>query len=328
MSFVLQPWQLLHLILAGWVNHQQQQVIEYLRTENQILREKLGKRRILLNDDQRRRLAVKGKVLGRKLLHQVATIVTPDTILRWHRMLVAKKWDFSDRRSRVGRPRIRQEIVDLVLRMARENPAWGYDRIQGALGESRARHCVEHGGEHSQAHGIEPAPDRKRTTTWQTFLKAHWDCLAAIDFTTVEVWTRGGLATYYLLFVMRVAPRRVQFVGCTVNPTTPWMKQIGRNLTDSVDGFLLDVRYLLMDRDAKFCSEFRHLLDVAGVNSVRLPPRSPNLTPHIERFMRSIKGECLRRMIFFGERFIAQRRSTRSASIITTSEITRAWRTG
>ena len=152
-----------------------------------------------------------------------------------------------------------------------------------------------------KAHGIEPAPDRKRTTTWQTFLKAHWDCLAAIDFTTVEVWTRGGLATYYLLFVMRVATRRVQFVGCTVNPTTPWMKQIGRNLTDSVDGFLLDVRYLLMDRDAKFCSEFRHLLDAADVASVRLPPRSPNLTPHIERFMRSIKGECLGRMIFFGE---------------------------
>jgi transposase InsO family protein len=202
----------------------------------------------------------------------------------------------------VGRPRIRQEIVDLVLRMARENPAWGYDRIQGALanlGHDIASSTVAN---ILKAHGIEPAPDRKRKTTWHTFLKAHWDCLAAIDFTTVEVWTRGGLATYYLLFVMRVATRRVQFVGCTVNPTTPWMKQIGRNLTDSVDGFLLDVRYLLMDRDAKFCSEFRQLLDVAGINCVRLPPRSPNLTPHIERFMRSIKEECLRRMIFFGER--------------------------
>src|SRR6516225_9125801 len=95
MNFVLQPWQLLLLILAGWVNRQQQQVIDYLRTENQVLREKIGKRRILLDDDQRRRLAVKGKVLGRKVLAQIGTLVTPDTILRWHRLLVAKKWDYS-----------------------------------------------------------------------------------------------------------------------------------------------------------------------------------------------------------------------------------------
>src|SRR6516162_2028718 len=105
MNFVLQPWQLLFLILAGWVNRQQQQVIEYLRAENQVLREKIGKRRILLNDDQRRRLAVKGKVLGRKLLAQVGTLVTPDTILRWHRLLVATKWDYSARRKKApGRP--------------------------------------------------------------------------------------------------------------------------------------------------------------------------------------------------------------------------------
>src|SRR5713101_3425588 len=100
MNFILQPWQLFFLILAGWVNRQQQQVIDYLRTENQVLREKLGQRRILLNDDQRRRLAVKGKGLGRKLLEQIGTIVTPDTILRWHRMLVAKKWDYSSRRTK------------------------------------------------------------------------------------------------------------------------------------------------------------------------------------------------------------------------------------
>jgi hypothetical protein len=133
MNFIFQPWQLVLVILAGWVNRQQQEVIEYLRTENQVLKEKLGKKRILLNDDQRRRLAVKGKVLGRKLLEEVGTLFTPDTILRWHRMLVAAKWDYSKRRKSVGRPRVGQEIVDLVLRFARENPSWGYDRIQGAL---------------------------------------------------------------------------------------------------------------------------------------------------------------------------------------------------
>ena len=116
MKSVLQPWHLLLFILAGWVNRHQQDVVEYLRTENQV--EKLGKKRILLNDDQRRRLALKGKVLGRKALKEITTIVTPDTILRWHRELVARKWDYSQK---VGRPPLSKEIVELVLRMAREN---------------------------------------------------------------------------------------------------------------------------------------------------------------------------------------------------------------
>ncbi len=133
MNFIHQPWQLLFVILAGWVNEQQQQVIEYLRTDNHVLKEKLGKKRILLSDDQRRRLAVKGKILARKRLEQIGTLFTPDTILRWHRLLVAKKWDYSARRTNTGRPSTEQEIVDLILRMARENPSWGFDRIQGAL---------------------------------------------------------------------------------------------------------------------------------------------------------------------------------------------------
>ena len=120
MSFVLQPWQLWFIIFAGWVNRQQQEVNEYLRTENQVLKEKIGKKRILLNDDQRRRLAVKGKILGRKMLQDVGTLFTPDTILRWHRMLVAKKWDYSDRRKSVGRPCAKKEIVHLILQFARE----------------------------------------------------------------------------------------------------------------------------------------------------------------------------------------------------------------
>ena len=133
MTFILQPWQLLLVILSSWVNRQQQEAIEYLRTENQVLKEKLGSKRILLTDDQRRRLAVKGKILGRKRLAEVGALFTPDTILRWHRLLVAKKWDDSQRRGAPGRPRTPQEIVDLVLRLACENPSWGYDRIQGAL---------------------------------------------------------------------------------------------------------------------------------------------------------------------------------------------------
>jgi len=125
MKSVLHPWQLLLLILAGWINRQEQDVIEYLRAENRVLREKLGKKRILLNDDQRRRLAVKGKILGRKMLERIATIVSPDTILRWHRELVAAKWDYSGRRKKIGCPPVSAEVVELVLRMARRKPELG-----------------------------------------------------------------------------------------------------------------------------------------------------------------------------------------------------------
>jgi transposase InsO family protein len=125
--------------------------------------------------------------------------------------------------------------------------------------------------------------------------------LASIDFTTVEVWTRGGLVTFYLLFVMRLASRRVHLAGVTTSPDGPWMKQVAKNLTDCEDGFLNDSRYLLLDRDTKFTAEFQNILKQCGVEPMLLPPRSPNLNAHLERFMRSIKDESLSRMIFFGE---------------------------
>jgi len=301
MSFILQPWQVCVVVVAAWFNRQQQAIIEFYQVELESMMKAQGKKRLLLTDDQRRLLAVKGKSLGRKTLMELTTIVTPDTILRWHRTLVVQKWDYSKYRKSIGRPRVGQEIVDLVLRFARENLSWGYDRIQGALANLGHMISDQTVGNILKEHGIEPAPERKRQTTWKTFLKAHWDVLAAIDFTTIEVWTKGGLVTYYLLFVMEVATRRVHFAGCTPNPEEPWMKQIARNLTDCEDGFLEDKSYLIMDRDTKFCESFREILRSDGVKSVRLPPRSPNLSPHIERFMRSLKEECLLKMIFFGE---------------------------
>lgn len=213
------------------VNEEQQRIIEYLRTENQVLKEKIGKKRILLNDDQRRRLAVKGKLLGRKTLTQIATIVSPGSILRWHRELIAAKWDYSQQRKASGRARNPQEVRKLVLQFANENPSWGYDRIQGAL--ANIVHTISDTSVRNilKANGIEPAPDRKRKTTWKTFLKDHWKVLAAIDFTTIEVWTQGGLVTIYLLFVIEPETRRVCFAGCTPNPDERWMKQIARNLS-------------------------------------------------------------------------------------------------
>jgi len=244
-----------------------------------------------------------GKILGRKALQEIATILTPDTILRWHRQLVARKWDYGDRRKRhPGRPPVSEEITQLVLRMARENPDWGYDRIQGALANPGYTISDQTVGNILKAHGIEPAPERKRQTTWKTYIKAHWDGLVAIDFTTIEVWTRDGLVTFYLLFVMVLNTRRVYFAGCTTSPSEAWMKQTAREPTNCADGFLIHKKYLIMDRDTKFCNSFRSVLQQSRVEPVILPPRSPNLNPHLERFFGSIKSERLNRMIFFDER--------------------------
>ena len=303
MNFVLQPWHLMVVFLASWFNRQQQEVIEYLRTENQVLKEKIGKKRIQLNDDQRRRLAVKRKILGRKQLEQFGTLFSPDTILRWHRQLVANKWDYSDRKEKKqGRPRIRQVIVGLTLQFAKENPTWGFDRIQGELAKVGYHICDTTVSNILRAHGIEPAPIRKRTGSWTTFLKSHWDVMAAIDFTTVKAWTKGGLVTFYLLFVMELETRHVSFTGCTTSPDEAWAKQMARELTNHEDGFLNGNRYLIMDRDTKFYESFRSLLSNEDVEPVRLPPRSPNMNAHLERFFGSLKSECLDRLILFGKK--------------------------
>ena len=297
----LSPFHFLVTVIAGWINREQLQAIEYLQVECAVLRELLGKKRLRLNDDQRRRLAVKGREIGRSRLAEFATIVTPDTILRWHRLLIARKWDYSARRKSPGRPAIDQSVTALVVRMAHENTTWGYDRIVGALanlGHVIAANTVKN---ILLAHGIEPAPKRSRLTRWSEFIKSHLGCLAATDFFTTEVWTKNGLVTYFTLFVIDLASRRVEIAGTTVNPDAAWMRQVARNLTDCEDGFLRGKRYILMDRDGKYCPQFRDTLRQAGVKPLRLPPRSPDSNSYAERFVRSIKEECLNRMIFFGE---------------------------
>jgi putative transposase len=245
-------------------------------------------------------LARKAKAVGRKALLELDTIVSPDTLLRWHRHLVAQKWNFADRRS-VGRPGIMRHISELIVRMAQENPTWGYTRIQGAL--ANLSHKVGRGtiANVLKRNGIEPSPERSRRTPWSTFLKAHWNVLAASDFLTVEVWTGRGLVTHYLLFVISLADRVVNIVGITTRPDESWMLQIARNMTDSQSGALHATRYLIIDRDTKYSEQFRRLIHDSGTNVIRLPPMSPNLNAYAERFVRSIKDECLDRMIFVGQ---------------------------
>ena len=299
--FALSPaLQLLLMMFAGWVNRQQPEVIEYLQEENRLLKERLGDRPIHFTDAERRRLARRAKRLGRKVLNELKTLVTPDTLMRWYRELVCAKWDYSQRRG-PGRPRVMKDIVNLIVRMALDNPSWGYTRIKGAL--ANLGHQIGRGtiANILKEHGIEPAPEREKHTSWSTFLKAHWDCLAATDFFTVEVWTLTGLVTHYVLFFIDIATRSVHIAGITTNPGTSWMMQIARNLTDFDDGFLRGKRYLILDRDTKYSDAFRSFLVRDGIKIIRLPPRSPNLNAFAERFVRSIKEECLRRTIFLGQ---------------------------
>ena len=148
--------------------------------------------------------------------------------------------------------------------------------------------------------GIDPAPERGKRQSWSSFLKAHWGMIAASDFLTVEVWTMRGLVTYYVLFILDLATRDVQVAGITLHPQQAFMIQAARNLVDVDAGFLRGKHYLILDRDTKFSAEFCGLLQREGIEAIRLPPRSPNLNAFAERFVRSIKEECLDRIIPLG----------------------------
>jgi len=292
------PIQFLLFLLIGWVSRQQEEAIEYLKAENRALLEQLGGKRLRFTDAQRRRLARKAKPLGRRRLGEISPIVAPDTLLRWYRELVAKKYDGSAKRS-PGRPRIAGEIQRLILEMAGENPRWGYTRIQGALanlGYTVGRNTIKRV---LAANGIDPAG--RRPTSWKTFLKAHWGAIAATDFFTIEGVTWQGLVRYFVLFVIDLKTRRIEIAGIVTAPDGAWMRQIARNWTDSEDGFLLRSRYLIHDRDPLFTKSFHEILAGSGVRSVRLPSRSPNLNAYAERFVRSIKSECLAQVIPIGE---------------------------
>jgi hypothetical protein len=209
MTRLLDPFQFVLIALSAWMNGHQLLLIDYLREENRVLREQLGGKRLRFTDDQRRRLAAKAKGLGRKLLVELGTIVTPETLLAWHRRLIAQKYDCSKKRG-PGRPRKSAEIERLVVRMAKENRTWGYRRIQGAL--ANLGHEIGRGtiAEILTRNGIEPPPERERKTTWKEFLEQHWELVVAADFFTIEAWTRRGLRRFMVLFFIELSTRKVR----------------------------------------------------------------------------------------------------------------------
>tara|TARA_B100000965_G_scaffold163247_1_gene136005 strand:- start:1638 stop:2747 length:1110 start_codon:yes stop_codon:yes gene_type:complete len=293
------------LLLVGWVSREQQAVILYLQAENATLREQLGPKRLCFTQRQRRRLVERDQALGRALLERYTTLVTPDTILRWYRRLVAQRYGTTQKAQRGrGRPRKRDDLVALVVKIARENPGFGYTRIRDTLhnlGHQLARSSV---ARILADQGVEPAPERSRRTSWNAFLSAHWESLAAADFFQVEALTWRGVVRYSVFFVMELKTRRVHVAGIRENPDSAWLLQVGRNLINACKGFLRGKTHLILDRDPLYSSAFKDLLDGAGVSVVTLPRRSPNLNAHAERFVRSVRSECLDHLVILGERHL------------------------
>ncbi len=293
-------WARMLAYITGTVDQELLLRNEYLAAENRILRAQF-KGRLLLSQAEKKTLADIGYRLGRKALEDVANAAKPDTILGWYRNLVARKFDGSKGRRYPGRPRIGSKLEELVVQMAKENSGWGYDRIVGALANLGYTLSDETVGNILRRNAIPPAPERKQTTTWKDFIRAHMAVLAGTDFFTVEVLTLRGLVTYYVLFFIHLESRRVEVAGITPHPNERWMKQIARNETMDEWGFLDNCRYLIHDRDTKFCQSFRWIIESGQVEPLKLPARSPNLNAHAERWVKSVKEEALSKLILFGE---------------------------
>src|SRR6476619_1937428 len=257
-------WARLLAYVTGLVNQRLLLQNEYLAAENRILRSRFPAR-MRLSDPERSTLAEIGKRLGRTALQQVACVAKPDTILAWYRRLIARKFDGSKLRTSPGRPRIAPELEALIVRFAGENSGWGYDRIVGALANLGHAVSDQTVGNILRLYGIQPAPKRSQNTTWKDFIASHMSVLAGTDFFTVEVLTWRGLATYYVLFFIHLESRRVGLAGFTRHPTSEWMLQMARNAADESAGVLRGLRYLIHDRDTKFCTGFLDILRSSGI---------------------------------------------------------------
>lgn len=297
------PWKKMLAYVSGDVNNELLNIIDYLLEENQTLImdiEKHGKR-ILLTDEQRISLAEKAVAMGRKHMNQYVNIFQPETLLKWFRRLVARKFDGSRNRKRHGRPPIPGNVENTIISIAKDNPSWGYDKIMGAMANLNYFVSDTTVARILEKHGICPAPDRTRKTTWNQFIKTHKHVLVATDFFTTEIWTKCGITTYYVLFFIQVNTRKIVIAGATEHPNRDWVEQCARNLT-GWNSSLENMRYLLHDRDSKYTESFDDIFQSVGIRPIKLPKRSPNLNAFAERFVRSIKEECLDRMILFGKK--------------------------
>jgi putative transposase len=219
-------------------------------------------------------------------------IVTPQTLLRWHRELVRRKWTQRQRSS--GRPPIERRVRGLVLRLARENPRWGYPRIAGELLKLGVRVSPSTVRRLLISEGLKPAP-RRSGPSWGAFIRQQAASVLACDFFTVETVT---LRRYYVLFFIEIASRRVHIAGCTTNPTGAWVTQQARNL--SFTGILERTRFLIHDRDSRFTAAFDEVFRSEAIKVIRTPIRAPRANAYAERFVRTVRVECLDWLLILG----------------------------
>lgn len=267
-----------------------------LRHELSVLRRQSGRPRFEPHD--RLLLTALSRVLPRRDWNVFP--VRPETLLRWHRQLVARRWTYPHRRP--GRPPIRRDVREWVLRLARENPSWGYLRIVGelrklsiAVSATSVRNILANAG-------LPPAPQRDRQS-WRTFLEAHGESILACDFLTVDtVWLRR----LYVLVFLSIGSRRIEYLACTSKPNGDWMLQQARNLLMELDDRKRPVRFVIHDRDAKFPAAFDALLSSENIKVIRTPVQAPNANAHMERWVGSVRRECLDRLLIVGRRQLEQ----------------------
>ena len=225
--------------------------------------------------------------------------VSPQTVIRWHRELVRRKWTYPGRR-RTGRPRISEKVATLVLRLARENPRWGYPRIRGELKKLGVSISVTGISSVLRRHGLGPAP-RRDGPSWKEFLAAQAAGIVACDFFCVEtIW----LKTLYVLFFIELSTRRVHLAGVSAHPNSAWVTQQARNL--AIEGRLAGTRFLVRDRDAKYSGPFDEVFRSEGVRVIRTPIRSPKANAFAERFVETVRRECLDHILVLGERHLGR----------------------
>lgn len=240
---------------------------------------------------------------GRDRLNQVVLLFKPDTLLKWHRDLVRRKWTFTKRRTR-GRPSTGPDLTALLLRLAQENPSWGCNKIQGELlklgygiGRSTIRDILKR-------HQVPPAPQRaKQGSSWRAFLGHYRQQMLACDFFTVET---AWLRTIYVFFFIELGCRRVHFAGCTSQPTAVWVTQQARQLIWTLQDEKMPIRFLIRDRDAKFTASFDTVFVDEGVEIIRTPYRAPRANAFAERWIRRVRAECVDRLLIMGERHLGR----------------------
>ncbi len=279
----------------------QEAVIQYLIQEIKFLSAHLT-HRPKPTEGEKAALARAAKALDPAYLEKAFNLFTPATLYRWYRELVREKWDYSKLRKYPGRPKINRELEDLIVKLALENPNDGYETLVGRLKILGFDSNTETIQNVLKRNGIPPSPERKVGLTWKEFLEIHWDNLAATDFFTWEVLTPFGLVTYYVLFFIRLKTREVHFAGVTTNPDENWMRQIARNFTDPETGYLKEKNILLHDRDSKYTSHFARILNESDVQTIKLASQSPNMNAYAERFVGSVKEQCLSRLIIISEK--------------------------